>query len=1057
MMRKITKNGRRFGMLSSVGIAALIVAAPAVAQDSTDERDEEATVTTTEQDKLEEQGITVTGSRIPLPNLTANEPTNTIDTAYIENRNFINVADALNDLPQIRGSVTPDGGQSSFGQGVNFINNFGLGTNRTLTLVNGRRIVSSNTPSLFGPAAPGLQVDLNIIPTALVKRIDIASTAGAPVYGSDAIAGTVNIILDDEYEGLNLISTGSITEEGDGFSYRFEGVYGTSFADNRGHLQVSSFYTQTDGILQSARSVYLDEIETQQNTITTGRINPNLAINTGPTDGIPDTALFSPSRIFALTPLGLIINVPGGVTTAGTDLDGIFNNFAGAFQFDAGGNLIPFNPGTRPLNTPAPGTGAITANGIRGINGDRAFQFSDFGQLTSDLRRFGANVFLNYDVTDNINVFVEAQYYDARADELVQQPTFNSTLFGGLSGALTFDINNPFLSAQARTTLQNAFIRGGEPNRTTFTVARANIGLADLTGFAETELLRGVIGARGDFELGGRAFNWEASFNYGNSDITDFRQDINAQNFINAVNVTRNASGQIVCTTTPTTFAQTPNAAQGIPAPIADSRCVPLNFFGNQASPEAIAYILENSVSTSTLEQIVFNANVGGSPFAIFGNDVGVNVGYEYRQEQGQFTPSEFDLRGRGRGAPITPVGGEFTLNEVFGEVNVPLITPENDFIIESAIVYGRGRYVDNTINGGFFSWAAGGSIAPVRDIELRGNFTRSFRAPALTELFAPRSNQFGFIPDLCLPQAISAANATVRPNRERNCAAFLAAFPNISRPQIAAQASIPQITGGNPNLENEQADSWSVGGILRPWFLPNFSLTVDYINIDISNPIAQLTSAQINSACFDNPVFNTADPANGNQFCSLIRREANGEVVSNPTNPGVTTGFVNGQSIKYEGIVASALYATKLDAIGVPGTLQLRGDLNVTLFRVVDITGVGPQPTHGTIGDEQFVGQLAANYLDKNWGFGSVINYTGEGLFSRVGRTPDTREFDQLEDYVTVDFNLYFETNNNFRINFVVNNAFDRRCQAYFGFCIPASINDAFGRTFSASVSKKF
>lgn len=1041
-MKRFFEAGRRNGLFASVGVAALAVSAPAVAQDAADE---EEAVVTTEAAPAESKGITVTGSRIRLPNLQSTEPTNTIDSAYIENRNFINVADALNDLPQIRGSVTPDGAQGAFGQGVNFINNFGLGTNRTLTLINGRRVVSSNSPSFFGNAAPGLQVDLNIVPTALVKQIDIASTAGAPVYGSDAIAGTVNIILDDQYEGLSLIGTGSITEEGDGFAYRFEGAYGTSFADDRGHIQVSSFYTSTNGIRQNARSVFLDEIETQQNTILAGRINPNLALNTGAADGIPDTALFSPSRIFALSALGLIIEGPGGVTTAGADLDGIFNNAAGAFQFDAGGNLVPFNPGTRPLNV-----GGATANGIRGIGGDRAFQFSDFGQLTSDLRRFGANLFLNYDVTDNINVFVEAQYYDARANELVQQPTFNSTLFGGLSGALTFNLDNPFLTDQARSVLQGAGVTS------TFRVARANIAFADLTGFAETEFLRGVVGARGDFELGENDWNWEVSFNYGNSDTTDFRQDINAQNFVNAVNVAR-VGGNIVCSTTPTTLAQTPNAAAGIPAPVADSRCVPLNFFGDQASAAAIDYIIEDSSSVSSLEQVVFNANVGGTPFQIFGNDVGVNLGYEYRRESGDFTPSEFDRQGRGRGAAVAPVGGSFELNEVFGEINVPLVTPDNDALIESAIVYGRGRYVDNSINGGFFSWAAGGSIAPVRDIELRGNFTRSFRAPALTELFLPRSNLFGFVPDLCLPQAISAANPAVRPDRQRNCDAFLAAFPNISRPQIAAQASVPQVSGGNPNLENEQADSWSVGGIIRPWFLPNFSVTVDYINIAITNPIANLTSAQINSACFDNPIFNTADPANGNQFCSLIQRESNGEVVSNPTNPGVTTGFVNGQSIDYEGIVASALYTTSLEDLGVAGSIQLRGDLNVTLFRQVNITGIGPQPTHGTIGDEQFVGQLAANYLGKNWGFGSVVNYTGEGLFSRAGRTPDTREFDQLEDYVTVDFNVYFETDDNFRFNVVVNNAFDRRCQDYFGFCIPASINDAFGRTFSASVSKRF
>lgn len=1032
-MRNLTAFGRRVGLLSGVGLAAFAFASPALAQDA---EDEEAVVTTEEAPE-ESKGIVVTGSRIRLPNLTPTEPTNTIDGAYIENRNFINVADALNDLPQIRGSVTPDGGQSAFGQGVNFINNFGLGTNRTLTLVNGRRVVSANTPSLFGPAAPGLQVDLNIIPTALVKQIDIASTAGAPVYGSDAIAGTVNIILDDQYEGLYLNGTTSITEEGDGFSYRFEGVYGTSFADNRGHLQVSSFYTQTDGILQTARQVFRDEIETQQNTILTGRINPNLPLNTSATDGVPDTVLFSPSRIFALTPLGLIINGPGGVTTAGSDVDGIFNNAVGAFQFNAAGNLVPFNPGTRPLNTNG------TANGIRGIGGDPAFQFSDFGQLTSDLRRFGANLFLNYDVTDNINLFVEAQYYDARADELVQQPTFNSTLFGGLSSALTFTLDNPFLNDQARGVLQAAGVTN------TFTVARANIAFADLTGFAETELLRGVVGARGDFQLGEKDWNWEVSFNYGNTDITDFRQDINAQNFINATNVTRNAQGQIVCNATPTT------RTQAAFAPVADARCVPLNFFGDQASAAAIDYIVEDSASMSSLEQVVVNANVGGTPFALFGNDVGLNIGYEYRRESGDFRPSEFDRQGLGRGAAVSPVSGSFELNEVFGELYVPLITPENDALIESAIVYGRGRYVDNTINGGFFSWAAGGSIAPVRDIEFRGNFTRSFRAPALTELFLPRSNAFGFIPDLCLPQSITAAPD--QQVRQRNCDAFLGAFPNISRPQIASQASIPIVSGGNPNLDNEQADSWSVGVIVKPWFLRNFSLTVDYINISISDPIASLTTAQINSACFDNPVFDTSDPANGNQFCSLIRRDATGEVISDPQNPGVTTGFVNGQSIDYEGIVASMLYASSLENLGIPGTLQLRGDLNVTLFRQTNITGIAPVPTHGTIGDEQFVGQLAANYLGKNWGFGSVVNYTGEGLFSRVGRTPDAREFDQLEDFVTIDFNVYFETNDNFRLNFVVNNAFDRRCQSYFGFCIPASINDAFGRTFSASVTKKF
>lgn len=266
----------------SLAVGFALAATPAFAQDN----DETVEVTTDAAE--EEQGaITVTGSRIRLPNLESTEPTVTITDEFIDQRNFINVADALNDLPIIRGSVTPDGGQSAFGQGVNFVNIFGLGTNRSLTLVNGRRVISSNTPTLFGPGAPGLQVDLNVIPAALVKQVDIASTAGAPVYGSDAIAGTINLILDDEYEGLELTGTSSIYQQGDGFAYRLEGVYGTSFADGRGHLQVSSFYTQTDGILQNQRQIFRDQIENEPNTVSNFRLDATAPLDTGPDDGVP--------------------------------------------------------------------------------------------------------------------------------------------------------------------------------------------------------------------------------------------------------------------------------------------------------------------------------------------------------------------------------------------------------------------------------------------------------------------------------------------------------------------------------------------------------------------------------------------------------------------------------------------------------------------------------------------------------------------------------------------------------------------------------------------------
>jgi outer membrane receptor protein involved in Fe transport len=1037
-MKSFFQADRRISLFASVGVVALALSNPAFAQ--TAEEDEAAVVTT---DAPEEVGnIQVTGSRIRSPNLQPFEPTTSIDREFLDQRNFINVADALNTLPQIRGSVTPNGDQSAFGQGVNFINNFGLGSNRTLTLINGRRVVTSNPPSLFGPAAAGTQVDVNIIPTALLKSVDIASTAGAPVYGSDAIAGTVNFILDDKYEGLSLNATSGIYEEGDGHFYRFEGVYGTQFAGGRGHLQVSSFYTYTDGILQSQRQDFLNEMSVQNNLTEVGRIAPGVGLDTGPADGNPASAVYRGLGLFVLSNTGVIFGGPLGVTNATSRPTGAVGDQA--FQFDANGNLVPFTVGTR---IRALSGGNAIPSGFNAIDGE-GFKFSDFGQLTSDLRRFGANLFANYDVTDKINVFVEAQYFDSRADELTQQPTFNTPLFGGASGGLTFSVDNPYLNDQARGVLQGAGV-------TSFTLSRANVGFADLTGFAETEFMRGVIGARGDLKLFGNDWNWETSFNYGKSNVLDFRQDINVQNFVNASNVATNAQGQIVCAANlPGGFTGTP--VQAGFTPINDAQCRPFNFFGNQASAEALDYVTSDNITETNLEQVVFNANLGGALFKFNGNDISVNAGYEYRTEKGAFNPSEFERLGRGRGAAVTPINGEYTLNEVFGEVLVPLITPENDMFLESVIAYGRGRYVDNTVNGGFFSWAAGGSIAPISDIEFRGNFTRSFRAPALAELFLPQANAFGFVPDLCMPGTITGGpNPTAR---ERNCNAFLAAFPNVQRPQQANNASVPIIVGGNPALANEQADSYSVGAIFRPRFLRNFNLTVDYINIAISQPISQLTTAQINSGCFDNDSFNVNDPANGNAFCSLIARTAAGEVTSDPANPGVRTGFQNGNAIDFEGIQGAMQYATSLDGIGVKGMLQLRGDLTVTLNRVVDITGVAPARSDAVIGDPTWAGQFTANYSQENWGLGSVIRYTGEQLFSRFDRTPDARQFDKLEDFIVADVNMFFRTDDNTRFNVAVRNLFDRRCQVIGdGFCIPASRNDVFGRQFTVNLTKEF
>jgi len=755
-------------------------------------------------------------------------------------------------------------------------------------------------------------------------------------------------------------------------------------------------------------------------------------------------------RLPFLTRGGLI----SGTNLASTDPlnpASIFNAATGsgipttsALQFDPNGNLVPFNQG-------------VLSVGTSGSQGD-GFRFNDFSQITSDLNRTIVNAFLTFELTPNIELFAEGTYFSSRADELVQQPTFNSSLFGGSSGALAFSSNNPLLTPQARDALLSRGV-------TQFQISRASLDLADLTGFNETKIYRLVGGIRGDFQMFGRDFNFEAYANWGEADSVDFGQNLNNQNFINATNVAVGPGGQIVCTTAPTRTGGNGFAAPG-GTPIADPACVPLNLFGEGlASQAARDYVIADTQVDSRQRQEVYNINFGGSLFDIWGGPVAFNIGYEHRKEFARFTPNAFLQAGQGRSVPITPLQGEYNLDEVFGEIQVPLVSPETDLsFLQSLQVFARGRYVDNTVNGGFFSWAAGGSIAPVADIEFRGNFTRSFRSPAITELFLPLVSAFSTVPDLC---SVANRNAGPAPGvRAANCAAFLAAFPT-STPDPAATATVPSLSGGDPNLANEQADSYSLGVILRPRWVPRLSLTVDYISITLRDPIANLSVAQIASACFDNTEFNTADLLNANPFCSRITRDpATGRVSSTPAAPGVRTGFVNGNEIQFRGIQGTINYSLPISGFGFDGRLELGGDWLYVRKRLNDITGVAPLRSDGTIGDPEWSGQLRIRYEEDQWGLNTTINYVGEQLFSRASRVPgapgaafglDVREIDELDDYVTVNQSIFFEPAESVRITFSVTNLLNRRFERYFGEPIPASFNDLLGRRFAASARLRF
>lgn len=1003
--------------------------------------------------------IIVSGTRIRTPNLTSPEPITTLNNEVLRERNFTNVADALNELPGVRGSVTPQGGQG-FGQGVNFINNYGLGSNRTLTLVNGRRFVSSNVATIFANAGSGTQVDVNVIPSILVDRIDSISVGGAPLYGSDAISGTLNFILRSRFEGLEVAATSGISEEGDNANYNLSGIAGKSFFDDRLNITVAASHDDVKGVVYNDREFLRRRIGGATNPSSAqaaalrpggmstpgndGRLNPNIGFNNGTTDNTPGVVQIRGVNIPFLTPGGLISAtnlatsdprnpaVPFGVATTR------------GLQFDNNGNLIPFNQG-------------VVFPGTSGSGGE-GFNFADYTQITSDLKRTTFNGFMTFEVTPSIELFAEGIYFESRADELTQQPTFNSSLFGGLSGALTYSVDNPFLTDQARAALVSRGV-------TIFQVSRASDDFADLTGFNKTRLYYGTGGIRGDFDFIGKSFNFEAFASHGKARSSDFGQDLNAQNFINATNVARDGSGQIVCTT-----AQTRAGGFAAPGgtPIADAACAPLNLFGQgRASQAALDYIIEEFVTVSEQEQTVFSANVGGALWDFWGaGPIGINVGYEHRKEKASFIPSDFQQQGRGRSVAITALSGEYNLDEVFGELSLPLISPDNGIpFIYNAQLFGRGRYSHNSINGGQFSYTAGGTLAPIEDISFRGNYTRSFRSPGITELFLPQVNTFAFVPDLCQDAAIGLG--AVPEIRRRNCTAFRAAFPgtDFASPDPASTASVPARSGGNPNLENEEAESYTFGVVIQPRFIPRLAISADYVNITLTGPISNLTIAQIASGCFDNEVFDSTNVLNANSFCSRINRDpATGRVVGDPQNPAVTSGFVNGQEIKFSGIQGTLGYSVPLTDLGLDGTLSFGGDMLYVRRRLVNITGVAPSRSDGIIGDPEFSGQLRVRYIERDFGVNMNFNYTGEQLFSRLNREQgqpsqglDAREIDKLDDYVTVSGSIFFDPTDDVRFTMAVNNLFNRQGQMYQGELLPASYNDLIGRRFSVSARVRF
>ena len=332
---------------STLLIGAAVGAAPAFAQEPVATSQDQGPAAQPAQNDPQGGEIIVTGSRIPRPSVDNAQPTATVDAATLTNRAYPDIARALSEMP---GFGIPDGsavgGQGSgFGVGQAFVNLYNLGSQRTLTLVNGRRFVGANPATIFSQAGAGTQVDLNTIPTKLIQRIETVSIGGAPVYGSDAIAGTVNIILKQDYSGFDVDGQAGISQRGDLGNQRVRALIGHNFGDGRGNITVNAEYNHDDGLLGNRRSIVAQQL---------GFIAPLTSSNF-------DQVLIQNQRTYLGTSGGVaFIRDAARLTGASA----IRNSAGQVVAFDRSGNLSPFNVGT-PTTDPTTflGSGPIDVGG----------------------------------------------------------------------------------------------------------------------------------------------------------------------------------------------------------------------------------------------------------------------------------------------------------------------------------------------------------------------------------------------------------------------------------------------------------------------------------------------------------------------------------------------------------------------------------------------------------------------------------------------------------------------------------------------------------------------
>ncbi|MEP7155620.1 MAG: TonB-dependent receptor [Betaproteobacteria bacterium] len=803
--------------------------------------------------------IEVTGTRIPPANLEGASPVTVIDAQTIKVDGLRSVESLLNNLPQVMADM--GGNVSNGASGTATVNLRGLGPTRTLVLVNGRRLPAGSPRAGSATAAS----DLNQIPAPLIKRIEVLTGGAGAIYGSDAVSGVVNFIMNDNFEGVQVEFNQSF------YNHDQQNPRGVSTIV-AGRAATNSAQFAVPGDKSSDGKIYDANVLMGAN-FANGKGNATLFFNYKKED-----ALLESERDFSACSLGS--------DAAGFNCGGSSTSYPGRFFL---------NGGSGPSRTVANAAGNTRA--FNAALDQYNFAPTNFYQRPSE--RYGFNASAHYDIYENARVYSEFSFHD---DHTVSQIA-PSGLFGN---PFTIRFENPLLTQDWRNDL--GLLKAGDTSD--IVIARRNVEGGGRQDDIRHSSFRTVLGVKGDF--GGGVWNYDAFMQTAKVIYQEtFKNEFSIARSGRALDAVVGPNGTVVCR----------SVIDG-----SDPNCVPYNLWSlGKITPEQLNYIQTPGFQKGSTEQTIQGATLAAD-LGTYGwklpsakNGIGVAFGIERRVEKLQLDTDTAFTTGdlAGQGGPIIGVVGQYTVKEVFGEIRAPLI--EGAPFAHLLSVNGSVRHSDYSINQKTDSYGFGFEWAPVAPVRTRASYQRAARAPNVHELFDAQS--LGLYNNTSDPCAGTVPTAT-----RAQCALTGVTASQYGNITDSPAGQYNGLFGGNPKLRPEKSDSYTVGIVVEP--MRNMSATLDFFHINLKDQISTLPSPIVLSQCLSGAgafycSLITRDAAGTLWLLPQARIISTNINIGNQSTSGIDIGF--NYSRKLDGYGSMAVnfvgtYVRKFETEPIPG-----------------------------------------------------------------------------------------------------------------------------------------